>query len=206
MTTALLAVATALLSTVAAFADDSAATRHHALSLIGKPAYDAGFQSFQWVDPAAPKGGEVRLRMIGTFDTLNRYAPKGIGADGLQLLDAPLMASSLDEPSTDYGLVAAWVSYPDDFSSATFGLRPEARFSDGHPVSPEDVIFSLEALKKANPRFALYYKNVVRAEKAGPNEVRFVFYGPGNRELPLIVGGLPVLARHYWTAKDEKGE
>ncbi|MGE3917745.1 MAG: extracellular solute-binding protein, partial [Hyphomicrobiaceae bacterium] len=88
----------------------------------------------------------------------------------------------------------------------TFGLRPEARFSDGHPVSPEDEIFSLEALKKANPRFALYYKNVVRAEKAGPNEVRFVFDGPGNRELPLIVGGLPVLARHYWTAKDEKGE
>ncbi|MEZ5816909.1 MAG: extracellular solute-binding protein [Hyphomicrobiaceae bacterium] len=117
-----------------------------------------------------------------------------------------MLVSSLDEPSTDYGLIAEWVSHPPDFASATFGLRPEARFSDGAPVTPDDVVFSLSALKKVNPRFAIYYKNVVLAEKVGPREVRFVFDAPGNRELPLIVGGLPILPRHYWTAKDAKGD
>lgn len=180
--------------------------RQHALSLIGKPAYESDFKHFRWVNPDAPKAGEVRLRALGTFDTLNRYAPKGIAADGLSRIDATLMLSSLDEPSTDYGFVAAWVSHSPDYSSATFGLRPEARFSDGRPITPEDVIFSLDALKRANPRFAIYYKNVVRAEKVGSHEVRFVFDAPGNRELPQIVGGLPVLARHFWTGVDDKGE
>ena len=179
---------------------------HHAIALIGEPANPSGFKHFKWVNPDAPKGGLVRLRAIGTYDTLNRFAPKGIPADGLARIDAPLMIQSLDEPSTDYGLIAAWVAFPPDFSSATFGLRPEARFSDGRPVTPDDVVFSLDALKKANPRFAIYYKNVVRAEQSGPHEVRFIFDAGGNRELPQIIGGLPVLPRHYWTGKDEKGE
>lgn len=187
-----------------AHADDNA--RHHAISLIGTPAHPRDFRQFGWVNANAPKGGAVRLRSLGTYDTLNRYAPKGIPADGLSRTEATLMIQSLDEPSTEYGLIAAWVSFPSDFTSATFGLRPEARFSDGQPVTPEDVVFSLEALKKANPRFAIYYKNVVRAEKTGPHEVRFVFDAAGNRELPLIIGGLPVLPRHFWTGKDEKGE
>ncbi len=164
------------------------------------------FKHFPWVDPDAPKGGVVRYRAIGTFDSLNRYAAKGNPAVGLSLIHATLMTSSLDEPSTDYGLVAAWVSHPADFSSATFGLRPEATFHDGRPITPEDVAFTLEAIKKANPRYALYYKNVVRAEKTGPAEVTFYFDAPGNRELPQIVGGLPVLARHFWTGRTEKGE
>ena len=186
--------------------DTNNSTRRHAISLIGEPAHDVHFKHFSWVNPGAPKGGVARLRALGTFDTLNRFAPKGIPAEGLARIDATLMVQSLDEPSADYGLIAAWVSHPPDFSSATFGLRPEARFSDGQPVVPEDVVFSLEAIKKANPRFAIYYKNVVRAEKTGPHEVRFVFEAAGNRELPQIVGGLPVLSRHFWTGKDEKGE
>jgi len=188
-------------------ADDTAKTgRRHALSLVGEPVQPPGFAKFNWVNVAAPKGGAVRLRSFGTFDTLNRYASRGIAADGLARVDATLMIPSLDEPSTEYPLIAEWVSHPPDFSSATFGLRPEARFSDGQPVTPEDVVFSLETLKKVNPRFGIYYKNVVRAEKVGAREVRFVFDAPGNRELPQIVGGLPVLPRHFWTGKDEKGE
>ncbi len=189
---------------VAAHADEL--TRHHAVALIGEPSYPSDFKHFSWVNVNAPKAGAVRLRALGTYDTLNRFAPKGIPADGLARTDATLMIQSLDEPSADYGLVAEWVAFPPDFSTATFGLRPEARFSDGHPITPEDVVFSLDALKKANPRYANYYKNVVRAEKSGPHEVRFVFDAGGNRELPQIVGGLPVLPRHYWTAIDEKGQ
>lgn len=195
-----------VLAAPAARASDEGAERQHALSLIGKPLYAADFRHFAWVNAEAPKGGEARLRALGTFDTLNRFAPRGLAATGLQWIDATLMIPSLDEPATDYGLIAEWVSYPADFASATFGLRSEARFSDGVPVTPEDVVFSLHTLKKASPRFALYYKNVVSAEKIGPHEVRFVFDAPGNRELPQIVGGMPVLPRHYWTGKDEKGE
>jgi microcin C transport system substrate-binding protein len=180
--------------------------RTHALSLIGTPRAPANFAHFEWVRPDAPKGGMARLRAIGTFDTLNRYAVRGLPATGLDLVNATLMVSSLDEPSTSYAFVAEWVSHPADFSSATFGLRESARFADGKPITPEDVVFTLEALKKANPRYALYYKNVVKAEQVGPREVRFHFDRPGNRELPLIVGELPVLPRHWWTAKDETGE
>jgi len=187
-------------------AADETDVRHHALSLVGEPLNAADFKHFAWVDPDAPKGGVARLRAMGTFDTLNRFAPRGLAAAGLSWSDATLMVPSLDEPAAEYGLIAEWVSYPPDYSSATFGLRPQARFSDGVPVTPEDVVFSLEALKAANPRLAIYYKNVVRAEKTGPHEVRFVFDAPGNRELPQIVGGMPVLPRHFWTGKNEKGE
>jgi microcin C transport system substrate-binding protein len=206
----LLALQAALMGAVwgsdGARASEGSAPRHHALSLVGEPAHGPGFDHFAWANPDAPKGGEVRLRALGTFDTLNRFAPRGLAAAGIPLVDATLMSPALDEPASEYALVAAWVAYPDDFSSATFGLRPEARFNDGVPVTPEDVVFSLDALKRANPRFALYYKDVVRAEKVGPREVRFVFAATGNRELPQIVGGLPVLPRHFWTGKDAKGE
>ena len=180
--------------------------RRHALSLIGDPAKPPDVTHFDWVNPDAPKGGKVRLRGIGTFDTLNRYAGKGSPAQGLNLINAPLMTTSLDEPSTEYGLVAAWASHPPDFSSVTFGLRPEARFHDGKPVTPEDVVFTLEAIKKASPHYALYYKNVVKAEQTAEHDVTFTFDQPGNRELPQIVGSMPVLPRHWWQAKDDKGE
>ncbi len=127
-------------------------------------------------------------------------------AAGVNLIYDTLMAQSPDEESTEYGLVAEWVSYPPDFSSATFGLRPEARFHDGKPITPEDVIFSLEALKKAHPHYARYYKNVVKAEKTGEHEVTFTFDMAGNRELPNILGQLYVLPKHYWEAKGANGE
>lgn len=180
--------------------------RVHALSLVNPPKHAAEFQHFDWVNPDAPKGGKVRLRGIGTFDTLNAYAIKGSPPLGLGMLNDQLLAGSLDEPSAEYGLIAEWVSHDKEFSRATFGLRKEARFHDGKPVTADDVVFSLSAIKAANPRYALYYKNVVKAEANGPHEVTFTFEPKGNRELPLIVGGLPVLPRHYWTAKGENGE
>jgi microcin C transport system substrate-binding protein len=142
----------------------------------------------------------------GTFDSLNPFSIKGTAASRLGLIYDTLLMDSPEEASTSYGLVAEWVTYPDDFSSATYQLRASARFHDGRPITPEDVIFSMQALKKAHPHYAKYYKNVVKAEKVGDAQVKFTFDVTGNRELPLIVGQLPVLPKHYWEAKGSDGE
>ncbi len=194
---------------LAAKATPSAAAepvRHHALSLVGKPKFAADFKHFDWVNPDAPKGGVLRQSDIGTFDSLNGYSIQGNAAEGLGLLDDSLMISSPDEPSTQYCLICEWVSYPDDFSSATFKLRQGARFHDGQPITPDDVIFSMQTLKVVHPQFALYYKNVSKAEKTGDLEVTFSFDSKGNRELPMIVGELPILPKHFWNAKGANGE
>ncbi|MFN0218545.1 MAG: extracellular solute-binding protein [Hyphomicrobium sp.] len=174
------------------------ATCHHALSLVGEPKAPADFKHFDWVNPDAPKGGTIRQYVDGTFDTLNPFSDKGVKAAGLGLLYDGLMAPSVDEPSTEYGLIAECAMYPDDFSSVTFKLRPEARHHDGQPITPEDVIYSMETLKKINPFYAYYYKNVAKAEKTGDHEVKFSFDSKGNRELPMIVGELTILPKHYW--------
>ncbi len=178
---------------------------HHALSLIGEPHYPADFKHFDYVNPDAPKGGLVRMADIGSFDSLNPVLYKGEAAGGLGLVYESLMQDSLDEPSTEYGLIAEWASYPPDYSSVTFKLRDEARWQDGTPITPEDVIYSLGVNKEANPRMGLYYKNVARAEQTGPNEVTFYFDVKNNRELPMIMGQLTILPKHYWTGKDANG-
>jgi microcin C transport system substrate-binding protein len=180
--------------------------RHHALSLIGEPKYPAGFTHFDWVNPDAPKGGTIRGFAEGSFDSLNPFTVKGDPAGGIGMVYDSLMASSPDEPSSEYGLIAEWVSYPPDFSSVTFGINPKARFQDGSPITPEDVIFSFEAQKKAHPRMAFYYKNVVKAEKTGDNEVTFTFDVKGNRELPQIVGQLSVLSKKFWEGIGPDGQ
>jgi microcin C transport system substrate-binding protein len=178
-----------------AHAEDTA-VHHHALSLIGEPKYPADFANFDYANPDAPKGGVVRMADIGSFDSLNPILYKGEAAGGLSLVFESLMADSLDEPSTSYGLIAEWASYPADYSSVTFHLRKEARWHDGTSITPEDVIFSLEANKAANPRMGLYYKNVSRAEATGDNEVTFYFDVKNNRELPMIMGQLTILPKH----------
>ena len=183
----------------------AAQTRHHALSLIGEPKYPADFAYFDYVNPDAPKGGVARLADIGSFDSLNPVLYRGEKAAGLGLVIESLMSDSIDEPSTSYGLIAEWASYPEDYSSVTFKLRDEARWHDGKPITPEDVIYSLEVNKAANPRMGLYYKNVSRAEATGDNEVTFYFDTKGNRELPMIMGQLTILPKHYWTGKDASG-
>src|SRR5262249_55948139 len=113
---------------------------------------------------------------------------------------------SLDEASTEYGLLAEAVSYPADFSSVTYRLRAEAKWHDGKPVTPEDVIFSFNAYKKYSPQLSAYYRHVVKAEKTGEREVMFTFDAPGNRELPQIVGQISVLPRHWWEGQDATGK
>ncbi len=179
--------------------------KHHALSLIGEPKYPAGFTNFGYVNPDAPKGGSVRLADIGSFDSLNPILYRGEAAGGLSLVFESLMADSIDKSSTSYGLIAEWASYPSDYSSVTFKLRDEARWHDGKPISPDDVIYSLGINKEANPRMGLYYKNVERAEKTGDNEVTFYFDVKNNRELPMIMGQLTILPKHYWTGTDASG-
>lgn len=182
------------------------AVRHHALSLVGEPRMPPAFTHFDWANPDAPKGGRLRRWDMGSFDSLNTFSIKGQAAEGLGLIYDSLMNSSPDEPSTEYGLIAEWASYPDDFSSVTFSLRPQARWHDGKPITADDVIFSLGALKAAHPQYAFYYKNVVSAEKTGDNEVTFRFDVKGNRELPHIVGQLTILPRHFWEASGPGGE
>jgi microcin C transport system substrate-binding protein len=201
---ALAAALTALLIGPAAAEDTQ--THHHALSLVGEPKYAADFTHFDYVNPDAPKGGKVRMADIGGFDSLNPVLYRGEKASGLGLVYESLMSDSIDEPSTSYGLIAEWASYPADYSSVTFKIRDEARWQDGTPITPDDVIYSLEVNKNANPRMGLYYKNVSRAEKTGDNKVTFYFDTKGNRELPMIMGQLTILPKHYWTGKDAKGE
>lgn len=185
---------------------DQDAPRYTALSLVGEPRYDGDFKHFGWVNPDAPKGGRMRRYAEGSFDSVNPFSIKGEVAAGVLLAHETLMSTSLDEPSTEYCLICEWVSYPNDYSSVTFKLREEARFSDGSPITPEDVIFSLEALKEANPQLDAYYKNVVEATQTGPHEVTFKFDQKNNRELPQILGQLNVLSKAYWTGTKAQGE
>jgi microcin C transport system substrate-binding protein len=180
--------------------------KHHALSLIGAPAHGPGFKHFDWVNPNAPKGGRLRRWAMGSFDSLNQFPVKGSPAIGLALIYDTLMAQSPDEAGTSYGLLAEWVSYPADFSSTTIALREGARFHDGKPITPEDVIFSLETIKKVSPNHGFYYKDVTKAEKSGERQVTFTFSVKGNRELPVIIGDLPVLPKHYYEAVGTNGE
>ncbi len=189
----------------ASAADDT--TRHHAISLIDKPRHPAGFTHFDWVNANATKGGRVRQWVMGTYDTLNRYPDnKGRPAAAVDLIYDRLMVSSPDEPATAYAHIAEWVSYPEDYSSATVRLRPEARFHDGKPITADDVLFSLSALKKVSQFYGSYYKNVTSAEKTGDHEVTFRFDVKGNRELPMIICELPILPKHYWQGTGANGE
>jgi microcin C transport system substrate-binding protein len=199
-------LAAMLASTMLSPTVSAADARLHALSLVEKVKFGPDFKHFDWVNPEAPKGGVVRLYAPGTFDSLNAFSIKGNSAVGSNLMYDTLMFSSSDEPSTEYCLVCEWVSHPADFSTVTFGLRKEAKFHDGKPITPEDVIFSMEAQKKANPRTGGYYANVVKAEKTGEREVTFTFDAKGNRELPVIVGQLSILPKHYWTANGSNGQ
>ena len=193
---------------VAAQTAAASPTWWHGLSLFGDLRYPAGFKHFAYVNPSAPKGGLVRLIAGGqTFDNFNLVVSgvKGSLAAGVDLLYDTLMASALDEVSAEYGLLAEAVSYPDDFSSVIYRLRREAKWHDGKPVTPEDVIFSFDAFKKNHPQLSAYYRHVVKAEKTGDREITFTFDQPGNRELPQIVGQINVLPKHYWEGTDKSG-
>ena len=177
----------------------------HGLSLMGEPKYPADFRHFDYVNPDAPKGGLLRLGAQGGFDSFNIAIPRGETPDGIGLIYDNLMASSADEISTEYGLLAEGAIHPADHSAVTYRLRTGARWHDGKPVTPEDVVFSFNALKEHNPQQAFYYRHVVKAEKTGEREVTFTFDQGGNRELPQIVGQLTILPKHWWEGTDASG-
>jgi microcin C transport system substrate-binding protein len=179
----------------------------HALSLFGDVKYPVGFKRFDYINPDAPKGGVVRQIVIGTFDNFNIAVAgvKGTIAPAVGLIYETLTTGAQDEIATYYGLLAEEFSYPDDFSWVKYRLRKEARWHDGKPVTPEDVIFSLEVLRKYNPMYVSYYRHVAKAEKTGEREITFTFDSPGNRELPTIVGEIMVLPKHWWEGVDSDG-
>lgn len=177
----------------------------HGSSLFGDLKYGPEFKYFDYVNPDAPTGGLVRYGAFGSFDSLNGFIVKGQTAAGLGMIYDTLMVSSMDEPASEYGLIAESVRHPKDYSSVTYTLRPQARWHDGKKITPDDVIWTFEQLKKNHPFFNAYYANVVKAEKTAEHEVTFTFNQTGNRELPQIVGQLPVLPKHYWTGKNAKG-
>ena len=178
-------------------------TAAHGFSMYGDLKYPASFRHFQYVNPEAPKGGDVKLAAIGTFDTLNPFVLKGVPAIALGNVYDTLTVSSEDEPFSQYGLVAETIEMPADRSWVAFTLRPQARFHDGSPITVEDVIWTFDALKtKGRPFYRSYYAQVLKAEKVGERKVRFAFAPGENRELPLIVGQLPVLSRAYWSKRD----
>lgn len=175
----------------------------HALAMHGAPKYGPNFDHFAYVNPNAPKGGELKLAAMGSYDTLNGFTIKGTPPAGIGMLYDTLLTSAADEAFSEYGLLAETVSMPADRSSVSFTLRAEARFHDGKPVTPEDVIWSFQTLKeKGTPFYAFYYANVKAVTKTGPRQVTFTFDGSDNRELPLILGQMPVLPKHYWQGRD----
>lgn len=179
----------------------------HAASLFGDLKYPPGFAHFDYVNPAAAKGGRVRQSAPGTYDNFNIVTEglKGNLAAGIDLIYDTLLLPSLDEPSSAYGLLAEALSYPDDFSWVLYRLRPEARWHDGSPVTPEDVVFSLKVFKDHSPRLGAYYRHVVKAEITGKREITFTFDRPGLRELPQLLGQLTLLPKHWWEANSAAG-
>lgn len=183
-----------------ALADGAA---RHGMSMFGELKYPSNFKHFEYVNPDAPKGGLVRMEARGTYDTLNGFTIKGSAAAGLGLIYDTLMESARDEAFAEYGLLVRSVVVADDLSSVTFDLRKAARWHDGKPITADDVVFSLDLLKaKGAPFYRFYYANVDKAEALSPHKVKFTFKGRKNRELPLIIGQLPVLPKHYWQGKN----
>ena len=165
----------------------------------GDTKYQPGFQHFDYANPDAPKDGELRLSQIGSFDSLNPYIIHGVAATGRHLVFESLMQRSADEPFSLYGLLAERIETPPDRAWVEFYLNPKARFQDGQPVTIDDVIFSLETLRDhGRPNHHAYYSQVSKIERKGENGVRFTFGGDGNRELPLIMGLMPILPKHFF--------
>jgi len=174
----------------------------HAIALHGKPKYGPDFQHFDYADPNAPKGGEVKMMAIGGFDNLNPFLLRGQTAMGAGLVFETLTVGSSDEAVTEYGLLAESIAVADDRSWVSFTLRPQARFNDGKPVTADDVLWSFQTLKeKGHPIYRTYYADVVKAEKTGERTVKFSFKGTDNAELPVIMGQLPILPRHVFDTR-----
>jgi microcin C transport system substrate-binding protein len=189
-----------------ALAQPLAAEPKHGLSIFGELKYPADFKHFDYVNPDAPKGGsasQIGSAGLTTFDSFNSYILKGDAAQGMELCFESLMVRAQDEPDAVYGLVAETADVAPDHLSVTFKLRPEAKFSDGSPLTADDVVFSFETIKaKGHPALSIPLKDVVRAEVLDPQTVRYTFQGALIRDLPITVATLPILSRAYYTTHD----
>ncbi len=179
----------------------------HGISTFGDLKYPAGFKHFDYVNPDAPKGGTMSFRGTGasqTFDSLNPFILKGEPAQGLGLLYDSLLSGAPDEPDASYGLVAESLEYPADRSWVIFNMRPEATFSDGVPITAEDVVFTYHALyEKGSPSYKISLKDIETVEALDPHKVKFTFKpGVATRDLPALVGGLSILPKHYYDKVD----
>ena len=174
----------------------------HGIAMHGGPKHDRNFSHFSYTNPDAPKGGELRIAVQGSFDSLNPFIVKGVSGGGVRNnVYESLMARAYDEPFSLYGLLAKTIETPADRSWVAFQLRSEAKFSDGRPITPDDVIFTHSLLKKrGRPNHRFYYNKVERIEKQGPSGIKFIFKytanGKTDREMPLIIGLMPILPKH----------
>ncbi|MCV0395030.1 MAG: extracellular solute-binding protein [Rhizobiaceae bacterium] len=178
-------------------------------SLIDSTKYGEDFKHYDYVNPDAPKGGTFNSAVPGTFDSFNPFIVRGSPAAGLgsfggDLYDT-LMQQSTDEPGVSHALIADAFKYPEDYSSATYRINPDARWHDGEPITADDVVWSFEVLKENSPIYNRYFGNVTEAVALSEREVEFRFDQTGNRELPHIMGDLAVLPKHWWTGEDAQG-
>jgi len=175
----------------------------HAIAMHGTPKYGPDFTHFDYVNPQAPKGGTLRRGASGSFDSFNPFIIKGEAAAGSGNIYDSLLTSSADEAFSAYGLLAERVEMPEDRSWVTFYLRPQAKWHDGQPITAEDVKWTFETLvHKGAPQFRFYYADVAKVEVLDQRTVKFTFTGTNNRELPLILGQLSILPKHYWKDRD----
>jgi len=189
----------AVLALTSTLALANAVTTSHGIAMNGDMKYPADFTHFDYTDPEAPKGGTVTLAIEGTFDSFNTDIIKGDPAGYVELLYDTLMVQANDEPFTEYGLVADKVEYPEDRSWVIFHINPKARFQDGQPITAEDVVFTFNRLiEDGAPGYRAYYADVVKVEALDKQRVKFAGRDSKNRELPLILGQLKVLPKHYW--------
>ena len=173
----------------------------HGISTFGELKYGADFEHLDYVNPDAPKGGEISLWGFGSFDSMHPYSTKGRSGQYSSIFFESLLEGSSDEPDSVYGLVAESLEYPEDRSEVIFNMRPEARFSDGSPLTAADVVFSYEVLRdKGLPSFrAVIEKQIESAEALGPHRVKFTFKdGVPTRDLPQTAGGLPIFSKTYY--------
>ena len=171
----------------------------HGIAMHGEPKYTAGFKHFDYVNPNAPKGGTMVLSRVGSFDSVNPFIIKGVPAQGAGLTYERLLVRSRDEPFTLYARIAKSIDMPEDRSSVTFTLRPEARFHDGTPILASDIAFTYRILREeGRTNHRLFYKEISKVDILGPYKIRFSFCPGGNRELPMIIGLMPVLSEAYY--------
>ncbi len=209
----------ALVSTKVLLASETI-VKTHAYALHGQPKYSVDFEHFEYVNPDAPKGGDLRLMATGTFDTLNPYTLKGTSPYntpgtfkyGVGELNETLLTGtqhpgiSGDEPQTGYGLIAQWIEYPQSLEWVRFHLRPEARFHDGSAITAEDVAFSFHTLiKKGHPQYQNKLRDIDQVRVINPNVVEFTLTGADRRALPLRIGEMPVFSKAFWQSRDFEG-